>query len=63
MPSEVVESLSLEVFKERVGEVLRDVAQWHGGDGLVILMCTAHLGAAACWVQMLKVFWCLWERL
>ena len=56
MPSEVVESLSLEVFKERVGVVLRDVAQWHGGDGLVILMCTAHLGAAACWVQMLKVF-------
>ena len=37
MPREVMESLSLEVFKNRVHLALRDVVSGHGGDGLVIV--------------------------
>ena len=37
LPSGVVESLSLEVFKKCGGVTLRDVVSEHGGDGLVRL--------------------------
>jgi len=36
MPREVEESLSLEVYKERVDVAVRDVVSWYGGDGLVV---------------------------
>ena len=34
LPTEVVESLSLEVFKKRVDAALRDIVSGHGGEGL-----------------------------
>ena len=36
LPKEVVESLSLEMFKKRVDVALRDVVNGHGGDGLTV---------------------------
>jgi len=36
LPREVVESLSLEVFKERVGGALRDTVSGHGMMGLIL---------------------------
>jgi len=36
LSSEVVESLSLEVFKNRVDVALRDVVGDYGGDGLMV---------------------------
>ena len=36
LPSEVVESLSLEVFNCRVDVALRDVGSGHGGGGLMV---------------------------
>ena len=33
---EVVESLSLEVFKKHVDVALRDMVSGHGGDGLMV---------------------------
>ena len=36
LPREVVESVSLEVFKKRVVAALRDVVSGHGGDGFVV---------------------------
>ena len=36
LPREVGGSLSLEVFKKKVNEALRDMASGHGGDGLMV---------------------------
>ena len=38
LPGEVVNPLSLEVFKNCVDVALRDVVSGHGGDGLVFGM-------------------------
>ena len=36
LPSEVVQSSSLEVFQNRVDVALRDVVSGHGGGGLLV---------------------------
>ena len=36
LPREVMESLTLEVFRIHVNVALRDVVSRHGGDGLVV---------------------------
>ena len=36
LPREVVQSLSLEVLKNRVAVALRDVVSGHSGDGLLV---------------------------
>ena len=36
LPGEVVESLSLEMYKNCVDVALRDVVSVHGGDGLMV---------------------------
>ena len=36
LPREVIQSLSLEVFKKWGGVALRDMVSGHGGDGLLV---------------------------